>query len=117
LRAIIEGSVSEKGEEFFFSLVIHLTSTLPVQYAVIGDVLEGRLRKIRTLAVPAGNTLVDNFENVRILTTGGRPAEHPSANGRGFNQASVKGNGHGLRHMAARTQKIGGRLTVLSKVN
>jgi hypothetical protein len=60
------------------------------------------------LAVPAGDTLVDNFENVRILPTGGRPAEHPPANGRGFNQASVKGNGHGLRNMAARTQKIGG---------
>ena len=69
--------MSETGEEFFCSLVTHLTSTLPVQYAVIGEVGEGRLRKIRTLAVSAGDTLVDNFENVRILTTGGRPAEHP----------------------------------------
>jgi hypothetical protein len=54
LRATIEGTAAETGDEFFASLVTYLTSTLPVQYAVIGEVLEGRLRKIRTL--------VDNFE-------------------------------------------------------
>ena len=62
LRATIEGTAAKTGDEFFASLVIHLTSTLPVQYAVIGEVLEGRFRKIRTLAVSAGGTLVDNFE-------------------------------------------------------
>ncbi|HEU0067943.1 MAG TPA: PAS domain-containing protein, partial [Nitrospiraceae bacterium] len=35
---------------------------LHVQYAVIGEVCEGRLKKIRTLAVATGGTLVDNFE-------------------------------------------------------
>jgi len=62
LRAIVEGTAAETGDEFFASLVTHLTSTLHVQYAVIGEVLEGRLRKIRTLAVSAGGALVDNFE-------------------------------------------------------
>ena len=62
LRTTIEGTAAETGDEFFASLVTHLTSTLPVQYAVIGEVLEGRFRKIRTLAVSAGGTLVDNFE-------------------------------------------------------
>jgi signal transduction histidine kinase len=38
-------------------------------------------------------------------------------NGRGFNPDTAKGTGHGLSNMAARAQKIGGRLTVLSKVN
>ena len=38
-------------------------------------------------------------------------------NGRGFNPEAVKGAGHGLGNMAARAQKIGGRFTVLSKVN
>jgi PAS domain S-box-containing protein len=38
-------------------------------------------------------------------------------NGRGFNQDDVKGIGYGLGNMAARAQKIGGRLAVLSKVN
>jgi hypothetical protein len=62
LRTTIEGTASETGDEFFASLVTHLTSTLPVQYAVIGEVLEGRLRMFRTFAVSAGGTLVDNFE-------------------------------------------------------
>lgn len=35
-------------------------------------------------------------------------------NGRGFNPASVKGRGQGLPNMAARAQKVGGRLTVCS---
>ncbi len=62
LRTIVEGTAAETGDEFFASLVTHLTSTLHVQYAVIGEVLEGPLRKIRTLAVSAGGTLADNFE-------------------------------------------------------
>ena len=62
LRTIIEGTAAETGDEYFASLVTHLTATLHVQYAVIGEVLEGRLRKIRTLAVSDGGTLVDNFE-------------------------------------------------------
>jgi PAS domain S-box-containing protein len=62
LRTIIEGTAAKTGDELFASLVTHLTSILHVQYAVIGEVLEGRIRKIRTLAVSAGGTLVDNFE-------------------------------------------------------
>jgi PAS domain S-box-containing protein len=62
LHTIIEGTAAETGDEFFASLVTHLTATLHVQYAVIGEVFEGRLKKIRTLAVSAGGTLVDNFE-------------------------------------------------------
>jgi PAS domain S-box-containing protein len=38
-------------------------------------------------------------------------------NGRGFNPKAAKGTGHGLTNMAARALKIGGRFTVLSKVN
>ena len=38
-------------------------------------------------------------------------------NGRGFNQETAKGTGHGLSNMAARARKIGGRFTILSKVN
>jgi hypothetical protein len=62
LRTNIEGTAAETGDEFFPSLVTHLTSTLHVQFAVIGEVLEGRFRKIRSLAVSAGGILVDNFE-------------------------------------------------------
>ena len=38
-------------------------------------------------------------------------------NGRGFNQDAAKKTGHGLANMAARAEKLGGRFTVLSKVN
>jgi signal transduction histidine kinase len=38
-------------------------------------------------------------------------------NGRGFDQETAMGTGHGLSNMAARAHKIGGRFTVLSKVN
>ena len=62
LRTTIEGTAAETGDESFASLVTHLTPTLPVQYAVIGEVLEGQIRKSRTFAVSAGGTLVDNFE-------------------------------------------------------
>ena len=62
LRTIVEGPAAETGDDFFASLVTHLTSMLHVQYAVIGEVCEGRHKKIRTLAVSAGGTLVDNFE-------------------------------------------------------
>ena len=44
LRAIVEGTAAETGEEFFASLVNHLTTTLQVQYAVIGEVFEVRAR-------------------------------------------------------------------------
>src|SRR5438552_1175176 len=54
VHTIIEGTAAETGDEFFASLVTHLTSRLHVQYAVIGEVCEGRLKKIRTLAVAAG---------------------------------------------------------------
>ncbi|HKP01485.1 MAG TPA: ATP-binding protein, partial [Nitrospiraceae bacterium] len=38
-------------------------------------------------------------------------------NGGGFNPDNVKKTGHGLANMAARAKKIGGRLTILSKIN
>ncbi|HKO29923.1 MAG TPA: PAS domain-containing protein, partial [Nitrospiraceae bacterium] len=62
LRTIIEGTAAEAGDGYFASLVTHLTSTLHVQYALISEVCEGRFKKLRTLAVAAGGTLVDNFE-------------------------------------------------------
>ena len=62
LRTIIEGTAAETGDEFFASLVTHLTSALQVQYAIIGEVMGDHDQTIRTLAVSAGGTLIDNFE-------------------------------------------------------
>jgi PAS domain S-box-containing protein len=62
LRAIMEGTAADTGDDFFVSLATHLTSTLHMQYAVIGEVLEGTPAKLRTVAVASGGTLLDNFE-------------------------------------------------------
>jgi PAS domain S-box-containing protein len=62
LRAIVEGTAAETGEEFFSALVTHLTSMLHIKYAIIGEVQGDRIKKIRTLAVSAGGALVENFE-------------------------------------------------------
>ncbi|MBX3324691.1 MAG: PAS domain S-box protein [Nitrospira sp.] len=62
LRAIVTGTAAETGEDFFPTLVRHLSSVLGVQYAVVGEVQHCPIRKIRTIAVSAGGSLVDNFE-------------------------------------------------------
>jgi signal transduction histidine kinase len=38
-------------------------------------------------------------------------------NGCGFNRAGAKRTGQGLRNMASRAKKIGGKFSILSKVN
>ena len=68
LRAIVEGTAAETGEEFFSALVTHLTSVLHVKYALIGEVQGDHIKKIRTLAVSAGGAIVDNFEYAHAHT-------------------------------------------------
>jgi signal transduction histidine kinase len=51
----------------------------------------------------------------QMLKQGVRPSIRD--NGREFTPDVSKGTGHGLTNMAAYAQKIGGRFTVLSKVN
>lgn len=62
LQAIMEGTAADTGDDFFASLAMQLTSTLRMQYTIIGEVLERTPARIRTLAVSSGGTLLDNFE-------------------------------------------------------
>ena len=62
LRMIVEGTATETGDDFLASLVNHLTATLHVQYAIIGEVTADRPQSIRTIAVSVGGTTADNFE-------------------------------------------------------
>ena len=62
LRTITEGLAGETGDEFFASLVTQLTRSLNVQYAIVGEVVGEQTKTIRTLAVSAGEQLIDNFE-------------------------------------------------------
>lgn len=68
LRAIVAGTAAETGEDFFSTLVCHLSSVLGVQYAVVGEIQHGPVKKIRTLAVSANGNLVDNFEYPLVNT-------------------------------------------------
>jgi len=62
LRAIIEGTAAETSDDFLASLVNHLTSTLQVRYAIIGEVPHKHPQTIRTIAVSAGGITGANFE-------------------------------------------------------
>ena len=62
LRAIVAGTATETGEDFFHTLVLHLCSVLGVQYALVGEVQQAAVTTIRTIAVSAGHSLIENFE-------------------------------------------------------
>jgi GAF domain-containing protein len=63
LHTIITGTAAETGDDFFPALVTQLTSLLGMAYAVVGEIQQDSVKKkIRTIAVAAGGTLVDNFE-------------------------------------------------------
>jgi GAF domain len=68
LRAIVTGTAAETGEDFFSTLVCHLSSVLGVQYAVVGEIQHSPVKKIRTLAVSANGNLIDNFEYPLVNT-------------------------------------------------
>ncbi len=61
LLAIAHGTAGESGQNFFAALVNHLTSTMQVQYAVIGEVLNDPSQTIRTIAVSSAGSLTGNF--------------------------------------------------------
>ncbi|MBX3301579.1 MAG: PAS domain S-box protein [Nitrospira sp.] len=62
LRAIVAGTAAETGEDFFQALVRHLCSVFSVQYAIVGEVQSSAVKRIRTIAVSSGGSLVENFD-------------------------------------------------------
>ena len=68
LRAIVTETAAETGDEFFPSFVCQLSAVLNVQYAIVGEVQQGPIKKIRTIAVSAGGSLVENFEYPLVNT-------------------------------------------------
>jgi signal transduction histidine kinase len=61
LTAIIKGTASDTGEEFFRSLVKNLAEALNVRYALVGILKEGSSNEIRTLALWGGQTFMNNI--------------------------------------------------------
>lgn len=62
LGAIERGTAVTTGEDFFRSLVFHLAGTLKVRYVLMGELKEGAPNTVRTLAVWAGSSFMENFE-------------------------------------------------------
>src|SRR6516165_2970433 len=81
LRAIVEGVEAETGDEFFASLVRHLSSALNVQYAFVSEITPDR-QSFRTLALWGRGALRDNL-TVPLAGTpceavlNGQAAHHP----------------------------------------
>lgn len=62
LRAIVEGTASVTGSDFFFSLVRHLASALGVRYAFVTECRDRLANRTRTLAFWKGDGFAENFE-------------------------------------------------------
>ena len=61
LRAIVEGTATATGTEFFYALVRELAQALNVRHAFVSELLESGAR-VRTLAFWFDGKLIDNFE-------------------------------------------------------
>ena len=61
LRAIVEGTASSTGDEFFRSLVSNLADVLRVRYTFVSEFV-GKNRRVRTLAFWTGEGFLENFE-------------------------------------------------------
>ena len=62
LRAVVEGTASMTGSDFFYSLVQHLASALRVRYAFVAECVEGPGDRVRTRAFWKGDGFAENFE-------------------------------------------------------
>ncbi len=62
LRAIVEGTATKTGDEFFRSLGRHLAPALGVKHVFVGDLLLDEPQRVRTLAVWAGDDFGDDYE-------------------------------------------------------
>ncbi len=62
LRAVVEGTASVTGSEFFPSLVRHLATALGIRYAFVAECREEVKGRVRTLAFWKGEGFGENFE-------------------------------------------------------
>lgn len=62
LRAVVEGTASAVGVEFFRSLVSHLADALQVRYAIVTQCVDSPVTRVRTLAFWTGEGWGEEFE-------------------------------------------------------
>jgi PAS domain S-box-containing protein len=71
LRAIVEGTASATGGEFFRALVKHLAQGLGVRHAFVAETIGAPATRVRTLAFYSHDVIVPNIE----YTLAGTPCE------------------------------------------
>lgn len=62
LRSIIEGTSASAGEEYLHALVRNLATTLGFRYALVGEAIDGKIERVRTLAFWSDGGFVENIE-------------------------------------------------------
>jgi formate hydrogenlyase transcriptional activator len=62
LRAVVAGTASATGSDFFLSLVRHLADALRVRYVFVAECLEDATDRVRTRAFWKGTAFGENFE-------------------------------------------------------
>jgi len=82
LRAIVEGTASSTGEEFFQSLVRHLSRAINVRYAFVAE-FAGVKTRVRTRAYWFRDRIVPNVE----FDLDGTPCEEVVKGNRSFTPA------------------------------
>lgn len=85
ILAISEHTASASGEIFFRALARHLSETLGVRYAVVGELVPHSPDRIRSLAVWSGGRYLDNFE----YELAGTPCENVISCGQCFYSANI----------------------------
>ena len=69
LRAIVEGTASVTGKDFFRSMVQHLAAAIPVRYAFVTECANPQRTHARILAFWNGETFTEEFEYEVAKTT------------------------------------------------
>jgi diguanylate cyclase (GGDEF)-like protein/PAS domain S-box-containing protein len=64
IQAIVDGTAAALGEAFFRSLVCELAAAVGTRYALVGELLDGEIVQIRTVAVAVGGVVAPNFDYV-----------------------------------------------------
>ncbi|MGA9119577.1 MAG: PAS domain S-box protein [Bacteroidota bacterium] len=77
LRLIVEGTSGVVGKEFFRALVMHIATGLGVTHAIVGEILPGPTRRMKTLAVWSESAAQQNF----VIDLEGTPCEEVLASG------------------------------------
>ena len=86
LQALLEGTASVTGEQFFPALVRALAETLGVRYALVTELLEGERPRLRMLAIWMGSRLGSPTEYDLVRT----PCEKVIKLGEAYYQQSVQ---------------------------